>query len=224
MPSTLIENKNEMFIKFQNIKIKRELFYLGLLVNVLVFQMNCIVSFYKKNEIPISDIRKSYPIDLKIFVNSNISNAWTREEYKSSVLKVDNVTRIFSNLVYKKLKDNDRIFAKDLGDAKIEYQGIVKINYYTSIYSIIIQVHILGFSYGLIPGLLPMRHNIEIYFYNKSGDMVWYREETVDMMSYLGMPFVLIAPWYGQRVNYVNLYHDIIAKNILKFNEEINNK
>ncbi len=48
MPSTLIENKNEMFIKFQNIKIKRELFYLGLLVNVLVFQMNCIVSFYKK--------------------------------------------------------------------------------------------------------------------------------------------------------------------------------
>ncbi|WP_061244077.1 hypothetical protein [Leptospira interrogans] len=222
MPSTLIENKNEMFIKFQNVKIKRELFYLGLLVNVLVFQINCIVSFYNKKEILISDIRKSYPIDLKIFVNSNISNAWTREGYKSSVLKVDNVSHVFSNLVYKKLKDNNQISINDLGDVKIEYQGIVKINYYASTFTIMLQTPIFGFSYGIIPMLLPLRHNIEIYFYNKSGDMVWYREETIDMMSYLGAPFVLIAPWYKQRVNYVDLYHDIIAQNILKFNEEIN--
>ncbi|WP_078131486.1 hypothetical protein [Leptospira kirschneri] len=203
---------------------KKLIIALGLLVTVIVFQMNCIVSFYNKKEIPISDIKKSYPIDLKIFVNSNISNAWTREGYKNNVLKEDNVSHVFSNLVFKKLKDNNQIFINNLMGANNEYQGIVKINYYTSIYTIMFQTPIFGFSYGIIPMLLPLRHNIEIYFYNKSGDMVWYREETVDLMSYLGVPFVLIAPWYKQRVNYVDLYHDIIAKNILSFNEEINNK
>ncbi|WP_242602913.1 hypothetical protein [Leptospira noguchii] len=164
------------------------------------------------------------PIEMKIFVNSNISNAWTRENYEVSTLIVDNVSHVFSDLIYKRLKSNSQNNLLNSGDTGIEYQGIVKINYYASIYTIIIQTPILGLSYGMIPALLPMRHNIEIYFYDKSGKLVWYRITKVDLMSYFGVPFVFTSPWYSQRENYVDLYQDVINQKILEFNNEISKK
>ncbi|EMO54756.1 hypothetical protein LEP1GSC172_4332 [Leptospira noguchii] len=197
---------------------------LGLFIFVVVYQINCISSFYSRKGVSLSDNKKMSPIEMKIFVNSNISNAWTRENYEVSTLIVDNVSHVFSDLIYKRLKSNSQNNLLNSGDTGIEYQGIVKINYYASIYTIIIQTPILGLSYGMIPALLPMRHNIEIYFYDKSGKLVWYRITKVDLMSYFGVPFVFTSPWYSQRENYVDLYQDVINQKILEFNNEISKK